>query len=155
VDSRGLDLKAWDNDDPFFKSLIGVQPRQVHIKHLLAEAHWDERVREWRWPAGRQGPCWDATRVMKRGVDENEPARQRSEGTVCGQRVDDLTGTIFAGPHQPLKVWMLCRYCLGLTWSNAHMAKALDVDHSAVHQMTTERRDGSVKKSLTSRALAR
>ena len=28
------------------------------------------------------------------------------------QRFDDLTGTIFAGHHQPLKVWILCLYSL-------------------------------------------
>ena len=70
----------------------GVQLLQVNIKNLMAEAQWYESVREWRWPEGRPCPWCDAKRVMKRGVEENEPARQRYEGHVCGQRVDDLTG---------------------------------------------------------------
>ena len=155
LDSRGLALKAWYNDDPFFKSMIGVQLRQVNIKNLIAEAQCYDSVRELRWPEGRQGPCCDAKRVMKRGFDENEPARQRDECHVCGKRFDDLTGTIFAGHHQPRKVWMLCRYCMGLNLSNEPMAKELDLDHSDVHQMTTELRDGIVNKSLTSRDLER
>jgi len=150
-----LDLKAWYNDDPFFKSMIGVQLLQVNIKNLMAEAQCDDRVREWRWPAGRQGPFCHAKRVIKRGFDENEPARQRDECNVCGKRFDDLTGTIFAGHHQPLKLWMWCLYCMGLNVSNEPMAKELDLDHSDVHQMTTALRAGIVKKSLTSRDLER
>ena len=155
MDSRGLDLKAWDHDDPFFKSMRGVQLLQVHIKNLMAEAQCDDRGREWRWPAGRQGPFCHAKRVIKRGFDENEPARQRDECNVCGKRFDDLTGTIFAGHHQPLKVWMWCRYCMGLNVSKEPMAKELDLDHRDVHQMTTALRAGVVKKSLTSRDLER
>jgi transposase-like protein len=127
----------------------GVQLLQVHSKNLMAEAPWYESVREWRWPEGRPCPLCDAKRVMKRGVEENEPARQRYEGHVCGQRVDDLTGTICAGHHQPLKVWRWCLYCLGLKWSTEPMAQELDLDHSDVHQMTPERREGLVKTSLT------
>jgi transposase-like protein len=158
LDSRGLDLKAWYHDDPFFKSMIGVHLMQVNIKHLIAEAQCDDSVRELRWPEGRQGrPCpfCDAKRVITRGFDENEPARQRDACHVCGKRFDDLTGTIFAGHHQPLKVWMWCLYCRGLHWSNAHMAKERDLEHRAVHQMTTDLRAGLVKKRLTSRDLER
>lgn len=122
---------------------------QVNIKNLIAEAQWYDSVREWRWPEGRQCPFCDATRVMKRGFDENEPARQRYECNVCGKRFDDLTGTIFAGHHQPLKGWMLCLYCLGLNWSKEHIAKERDLDHRDVHQMTTDLGEGIVQKSLT------
>jgi transposase-like protein len=142
-----MDLKAWYNDDPFFKSMIGVQPMQVNIKNVIAEAQCYDSVRELRWPEGRQCPFWDAKRVIKRGFDENEPARQRYECNVCGKRFDDLTGTIFAGHHQPLQVWMLCLYVMGLNVSNEPMAQELDLDHSAVHQMTTELREGIVKNS--------
>ena len=82
---------------------------QGHIKNVIAEAQCDDRVRELRWPAGRPCPCGDAKRGMKRGVDEHEPARQRDACHVGGKRVDDLPGTIVAGPHQPLQVWMWCR----------------------------------------------
>jgi len=61
--------------------------------------------------------------------------------------VDDLTDTIFAGHHQPLKVWVLCLYFMGLNISNEQIAHELAVDVSDVQQMTTQLRQGVVKKS--------
>jgi hypothetical protein len=29
-------------------------------------------------------------------------------------RFDDLTGTVLAGHHQPLRIWLLCLYVMGL-----------------------------------------
>ena len=63
------------------------------------------------------------------------------------KRFDDLTDTIFAGHHQPLKVWILCLYFMGLNLSNEQIAHELDVDRSDVQQMTTQLRQGIVKKS--------
>lgn len=62
-------------------------------------------------------------------------------------RFDDLTGTIFASHHQPLKVWILCLYLIGLNLSNEQIAEELDLDRADVQQMTTELREGVVKKS--------
>jgi hypothetical protein len=59
-----------------------------------------------------------------------------------------LTDTIFAGHHQPLKVWVLCLYFMGLNLSNEQIAQELAVNGSDVQQMTTQLRDGIVKKSL-------
>src|SRR3989442_14649397 len=64
----------------------------------------------------------------------------------CDTRFDDLTDTIFAGHHQPLKVWVLCLYFMGLNLSNEQIARELDVDSSDVHQMTTALRERIVKK---------
>jgi transposase-like protein len=87
--------------------------------------------------------------VITRGLDDTEPARQRYECTDCHTRVDDLPDTIFAGHHQPLKVWVLCLYFMGLNVSNEQIAQELEVDGSDVHQMTTALREGIVKKSPT------
>ncbi|WP_207309067.1 IS1/IS1595 family N-terminal zinc-binding domain-containing protein [Desulfobacter hydrogenophilus] len=83
---------------------------QVNIKTLIDDRQCYETVRELRWPEGCQGcqcPFCDSKRVIKRGFNEKEPAKQRYECKDCGKRFDDLTGTIFAGHHQPLKVWIL------------------------------------------------
>lgn len=128
---------------------------QVHRTNVIDEAQCDDTVREWRWPEGRQCPWCDSKRVMKRGCDDKEPARQRYACNVCEKRFEDLTGPIFAGHHQPRKVWIVCLYVMGLNVSNEHMAKELDLDHSDVHQMTTDVREGIVKKSLMSRYLER
>ena len=87
---------------------------QVNIKHLIDDVQCCQTVCELRWPDGIACPSCEATQVIKRGFDDTESARQRYECTDCHTRFDDLTGTIFARHHQPLKVWILCLYFMGL-----------------------------------------
>jgi hypothetical protein len=62
-----------------------------------------------------------------------------------------LSGTIFEGHHQPLRVWVLCLYFMGLNLSNQQIAAELDLDKDAVQTMTTQLREGiALKKSLSS-----
>lgn len=79
--------------------------------------------------------------------DDTAPDRQRYECHACHKRFDDLTDTIFAGHHQPLKVWILCLYFMGLNLSNEQIAHELSLNESDVYQMTTELRGGIVKKN--------
>jgi transposase-like protein len=65
----------------------------------------------------------------------------------CDRRFDDLTDTVFAGHHQPLKVWILCLYFMGLNLSNEQIAHELSINESDAYQMMTELRGGIVKKS--------
>jgi hypothetical protein len=44
-------------------------------------------------------------------------------------------------------VWILCLYFMGLNLSNEQIAHELSLNESDVYQMTTELRDGIVKKS--------
>ena len=120
---------------------------QVNIKHLIDDGQCYQTVRELRWPDGIACPSCESRQVIKRGFDDTEPARQRYECHDCHTRFDDLTDTIFAGHHQPLKVWMLCLYFMGLNVSNEQITQELDVDLSDVQQMTTQLRAGIVKKS--------
>ena len=46
-------------------------------------------------------------------------------GLRCAGRFDDLTGTVLAGHHQPLRVWVLCLYFMGLNLSNRQIALEL------------------------------
>ena len=123
---------------------------QVNITKLIDEVQGYQTVRDIRWPDGIACPSCQSKHVIKRGFDDTEPARQRYECHDCDQRFDDLTDTIFAGHHQPLKVWVLCLYFMGLNVSNEHMAYELSINESDAYQMTTELRGGVVKK--TSRA---
>ena len=95
---------------------------QVNIKHLIDEVQCYQTLRELRWPDGVVCPSCESKEVMKRGFDDTQPARQRYECHNCDKRFDDLTDTIFAGHHQPLKVWVLCLYFMGLHVSNEHIA---------------------------------
>jgi transposase-like protein len=92
-------------------------------------------------------PSCESKYVIKRGFDDTEPARQRYECHDCNKRFDDLTDTIFAGHHQPLKVWVLCLYFMGLNLSNEQIAHELSINDSDAYQMTTELRGGIVKKA--------
>jgi transposase-like protein len=121
---------------------------QVNIRHLIDDAHCYDTVRQLRWSEGTRCPFCESKRVIKRGFDDKAPARQRYECKDCDKRFDDLTGTIFAGRHQPLKVWILCLYFMGLNLSNQQIARELDLNRSDVQQMTTQLREGVDKKSL-------
>jgi transposase-like protein len=120
---------------------------QVNIKNLIDEVQCYQTVRALRWPNGIECPSCQSKQVLKRGFDDTELARQRYECHDCHKRFDDLTDTIFAGHHQPLKVWVLCLYFMGLNISNAQIAQELAVNDSDVQQMTTPLRAGIVKKS--------
>ena len=120
---------------------------QVNIKNLIDDGQCYQTVHELRRPDGIRCPSCASTQVIKRGFDDTELARQRYECTACQTRFDDLTVTIFAGYHQPLKVWVLCLYFMGLNFSKEQIAKELDVNLCDVQQMTTQLREGIVKKS--------
>src|SRR5215468_10835573 len=81
---------------------------------LIDEVQCYQTVRDIRWPDGIACPSCQSKHVIKRGCDDTEPARQRYECHDCDQRFDDLTDPIFAGQHQPLQVWVLGLYCMGL-----------------------------------------
>jgi transposase-like protein len=121
---------------------------QVNIKHLIDDVQCYQTVRAWRWPDGIACPSCESKHVIKRGFDDTDPARQRYECTDCHTRFDDLTDSLFAGHHQPLKVWILCLYVMGLNLSNDHIAHALAVHGRDGQQRTTQLREGMVKKSL-------
>ena len=120
---------------------------QVNIKNLIDDSRCYQTVRDLRWPDGAECPDCQSTQVTKRGCDDPEPARQRYACMDCHTRFDELTDTIFAGHHQPLKVWVLCLYFMGLNLSNEQIANELGVNRSDVQQMTTQLREGIVKKS--------
>src|SRR6516162_2039148 len=77
---------------------------QINITNLIDDVQCYQTVRELRWPDGIACPSCQSTQVIKRGFDDTAPARQRYECHGCDTRFDDLTDTIFAGHHQPLKV---------------------------------------------------
>ena len=120
---------------------------QINITNLIDDSQCYQTVRELRWPDGVVCPSCESKQVIKRGCDDTEPTRQRYECHGCDTRFDDLTDTIFAGHHQPLKVWILCLYFMGLNVSNEQIAHELSLNESDVYQMTTALRDGIVKKS--------
>ncbi len=82
--------------------------------------------------------------MTKQGRDTTQPARRKYRGQGGERYFDDLTGTVFAGHHQPLAVWILCLYFMGLNLSNARIAQELGLDPSDTRRMTEQLRDGVV-----------
>jgi transposase-like protein len=95
-----------------------------------------------RWRTGVCCPKCNSQSVIKRGKDETQSERQRYQCKSCSTHFDDLTDTIFAGHHQPLRVWLLCLYLMGLNLSNQQIADEVDIDKDVVQDMTSQLRQG-------------
>jgi transposase-like protein len=117
-------------------------PALVNLSSLIDDARCFELVRQHRWPEGVRCPRCEGASVARHGRDEVQPHRQRYRCAACGARFDDLTGTALAGHHQPLRVWVLCLYLMGLNLSNRQIAQELDLAPSDVQAMTEALRQG-------------
>jgi transposase-like protein len=100
---------------------------QLNLNYLIDDAKCYETVRQMRWEAGVYCPKCNSLSVIKRGKDETQPHRQRYQCKECSVHFDDLTDPIFAGHHQPLRMWILCLYLMGLNLSNRQIAQELDL----------------------------
>jgi len=94
----------------------------VNLSGLMDDAKCFALVRQHRWPEGVCCPGCDSSSVVRDGCDDTQPHRQRYRCKACAGRFDDLTGTVLAGHHQPLRVWVLCLYFMGLNLSNRQIA---------------------------------
>ena len=125
---------------------MGMPAMLVNILGITDDAKCSEMVRHLRWPEGVRCPHCDSARLVKQGRDDTESHRQRYECRGCQRRFDDLTRTIFAGHHQPLRVWILCLYFMGLNLSNEQIAHELDLDPDDAQEMTTQLREAVVRR---------
>src|SRR5215208_625263 len=116
----------------------------VNLSGLLDDAKCFALVRQHRWPDGVRCPGCDSSMVIRDGCDDTQRARQRYRCKACAGRFDDLTGTVLAGHHQPLRVWVLCLYFMGLNLSNRQIAQELGLGGSDVQAMTEQLRRGLV-----------
>ncbi len=119
----------------------------VNLSGLLDDAKCFALVRQHRWPEGVRCPACDSGAVVRDGCDDTQPCRQRYRCKACSGRFDDLTGTVLAGHHQPLRVWVLCLYFMGLNLSNRQIALELGLDASDVQAMTEQLRCGLAAKT--------
>jgi transposase-like protein len=121
-------------------------PPLVNLSSLIDDARCYELVRQHRWPDGVRCPRCESASVARDGRDDTQRRRQRYRCAGCGARLDDLTGTVLAGHHQPLRVWVLCLYLMGLNLSNRQIARELDLGVSDVQAMTEALRHGLAAK---------
>ena len=114
----------------------------VNLSGLMDDAKCFAFVRQHRWPEGVHCPECDTAAVIRDGCDDSQPHRQRYRCARCGARFDDLSGTVLAGRHRPLRLWVLCLYLMGLNLSNRQIARELDLGVSDVQAMTEQLRQG-------------
>jgi len=116
----------------------------INLSGLIDDAKCFALVRQHRWPEGVRCPACCSDAVTRDGHDDTQPCRQRYRCKTCAGRFDDLTGTVLAGHHQPLRVWVLCLYFMGVNLSNRQIALELGLDASDVQAMTEQLRAGLV-----------
>lgn len=121
----------------------------LNLIRLLDDEKCYSVVRELRWPHGVQCPHCANPYITKQGRDETQPFRQRYRCLNCQRKFDDLTGTVFAGHHQPLRQWVGCLYLMGLNLSNCQIAHELGLNENDVQDMTRTLRAGIVERSPT------
>ena len=119
----------------------------VDLFGLMDDAKCFAFVRQRRWPEGIRCPGCDNDAIIRDGCDDTQPCRQRYRCKACTGRFDDLTGTVLAGHHQPLRVWVLCLYFMGLNLSNRQIALELGLDASDTQAMTEQLRRGLIAKT--------
>ena len=122
-------------------------PTLVNLLSLIDDAKCFELMRQHRWPEGVRCPSCGSSSVARHGRDDSQPHRQRYRCASCGTRFDDLTGTVLAGHHQPLRVWVLCLYLMGLNLSNRQIAEELGLAGPDVQLMTERLRHGLAAKT--------
>jgi transposase-like protein len=122
----------------------------IQLKNLIDDQKCYEVVRGLRWPKGVECPKCNSAEVKKRGFHSRQAYRQRYTCNSCHAQFDDLSDTIFEGHHQPLRVWILCLYLMGLNLSSNQIAQELDLSSGDVQAMTSQLRAGILaKKSLS------
>jgi hypothetical protein len=117
----------------------------LDIQAVIDDARCFRVIRDRRWPEEVLCAHCDSRQTTRQGHDETPPARRCSLGRSCSRRLDDLTGTSFAGHHRPLRVWVLALYFLWLNLSNEQIARALDLDPDDAQRMGSRLRRGTVQ----------
>jgi transposase-like protein len=118
---------------------------ELQIQSLIDDERCYEAVRKLRWSGGVKCPHCQSNEIIKRGRDDTETNRQRYECKGCNKRFDDLTHTVFAGHHQPLKVWIIFLYFLGLNLSTRQIAQELNLNKDDAQRMAQILRSGVVE----------
>jgi transposase-like protein len=117
----------------------------INIKDLVEDRICYEKVRELRWAEGVKCPHCTSQIYKRHGHHNSCEHRYRYQCKNCHKYYDDLTMTVFEGHHQPLKVWVLCLYFMGLNLSNTQIAKELGLNESDTQIMCNTLRSKTVE----------
>ena len=127
----------------------------VYLQDMLDEDKIFTTVRNLRWAEGKVScPHCNSNEVIKNGYHTTQKSRQRYVCCSCDKQFDDLTNTVFEGHHQPLEVWILCLYLMGLNLSNQQIGRELGLNKDDVQAMTQQLREGKKKKKKSPPSVA-
>lgn len=119
----------------------------LSIENLIDDKKCYETIRGLRWGENEVVcPHCNSVEIIKRGKDDQNKHNQRYECNSCSKRFDDITGTIFSGRHQPLKIWILFLYFMGLNLSTSQIAQELNLNKDDAQKMAITLRAGIVDK---------
>ena len=118
----------------------------IKIQGLIDDAKCYEMVRKLRWSDQVYCSQCHSQDIIKRGKGDNNIYKQRYECKSCNLRFDDLSGTVFSGHHQPLKVWIIFLYFMGLNLSTNQIAQELSLNKDDAQYMAEILRTGIVEK---------
>lgn len=118
----------------------------ISLHELMDEEKCYQLIRELRWPEGVKCPHCHSEQITKKGFHHSEAYRQRYKCWGCGKHFDDLSETVLADHHQPLSVWVLGLYLMGLNLSNAQIGQELNLNPTTAQQMMTQLRQEVVTK---------
>ena len=119
---------------------------KLTIQNLIDDESCYKEFRQLRWPNGVCCPGCQSTDIINRGKHNKLSYRQRYQCKGCQKRFDDLTDTVFEGHHQPLKVWIIFLYFMGLNLSNSQIAKELGLNKDDAHRIARILRSKVVEK---------
>ncbi|MFC5360274.1 transposase [Azospirillum himalayense] len=100
-----------------------ASPLSVNLSSLLDDAKCFDLIRQHRWPKAsgvriamtpRRFPAM-GTMTLSRTASGIGARRVARASTTCG--------TVLAGHHQPLRVWVLCLDFMGLRWSRTALSR--------------------------------
>lgn len=119
----------------------------LYLQDMLDEEKVFTTVRGLRWARGEVScPHCQSNSVVKNGFHNTQKARQRYVCQGCEKHFDDLTNPVFEGHHQPVEVWILCLYLMGLNVSNQQIGRELGLNKDDVQAMTQQLREGVLAK---------
>jgi transposase-like protein len=132
--------------------MIAALPQQQmptatnHIHDLMDDGKCYETIRRMRWPCSVHCPRCTSNKIVRRGKNHRHPECRRYTCRKCGKRFDDLTGTIFSGRHQPLRIWLAYLHLMGLNVSNRQITRELGLNESDGQAMADLLRQGVLKR---------
>ncbi len=122
-------------------------PDLVKLSGLMDNVKCFAFVRQHRLPEDVQCPGCGSPAVVRDGHDDTQACWQRYRCKASAGRFDDLTDTMLAGHHQPLRVWVLCFYFMSLNLSNRQVALELSLCGFDVQAMMEQLRSGLVART--------